>query len=336
MEEANHIVDLIKSAKNIVITSHKSPDGDSIGSSMSMYHFIEALGAKSNICHPDECPDYIEWAKGDIDILNYESNQDEVDELMLQADLIFCLDYNGANRLGKDMGELLTKCSGTKVMIDHHPFPKEFVDVAVSVPSVCSTCQLVYELIDSSGNINLLNQSIATPLYLGIVTDTGSFRFSSVNSRTHEIAAKLIETGINHTDIHEDTFGNVRLEGLKLRGFATSERLELIPDFGIAYIYLREKDLERFDYIKGDTEGLVNIALGVQGVMAAAFFAEKDGAVKISFRSKKDVAVNKLSAENFEGGGHTNAAGGISYLSMDETISKFRSLIPKYFKSVGA
>ena len=144
MDEAKHIVDLIKSAKNIVVTSHRSPDGDSIGSSMSMYHFIDALGAKSNICHPDPCPDFLEWAKGDVDILTYEFDQDAVEKLMLQADLIFCMDYNGANRMGKEMGELLIKCTGTKVMIDHHPFPHEFVDVAVSVPSVCSTCQLIH------------------------------------------------------------------------------------------------------------------------------------------------------------------------------------------------
>lgn len=333
MTQAKEIVDLIKSSENIVITSHKSPDGDSIGCSLGLLRFIQALGKKAEICHPDSCPDYLNWVIQNDVILDYENSQEQVKNLMLQADLIFCLDYNGSGRMGEEMGRILDQATGTKVMIDHHPNPADFVNIAVSIPETCSTCQLIYDLIDYSGNKNLLNAGIGTPIYMGIVTDTGSFRFSSVQPRTHEIVAELIRCGVNHTKVHELTFDNIRPEQLKLRGYALSEKLVVVPEYHIAYISLTDKELSEYHYVKGDTEGLVNIALAVQGVLAAALFQEKDGLVKISFRSKGTIPVNKLAANHFEGGGHVNAAGGISKLSMVETLDKFRSLLPVYFKN---
>lgn len=331
MKQGKEIVEKIKSAENIVITSHKSPDGDSIGSSLGMLRFVQALGKKAQICHPDLCPDYLNWVIEDDSILDFESNPEEVKNKLFQADLIFCLDYNSSGRLGEEMGKILDQATGYKVMMDHHPNPADFVNIAISMPEICSTSQLVYELIDSSGYKYLLNGNIGTPIYLGIVTDTGSFRFSSVQPRTHEIVAELIRNGVNHTKVHELTFDNIRPEQLKLRGYALSEKLVIVPEHRIAYISLTEKELTNHHYIKGDTEGLVNIALAIQGVLVAAYFQEKDGVVKMSFRSKGSIAVNKLAADHFEGGGHLNAAGGISYLSMDETLAKFRSLLPDYF-----
>ena len=325
------IIEEIKNADKIVITSHRSADGDSIGSSVAMMKFIETLGKKAQICHPDPCPDYLKWATNEISIFDFETAPDLVTNYLIESDLIFCLDYNGANRLGNEMGQVLENSSGKKVMIDHHPFPQDFVDIAISEPTVCSTCELIYELIDKSGNKNRLNQEIATPIYLGLMTDTGSFRFSNVKARTHEILSDLLNTGMNHTKVHENTFDNNRIDRLKLRGYATSEKLELIVGYPVAIMALSESDLNKFNYIKGDTEGLVNIALSVEGVKAAIFMAEKDNAVKLSFRSKDDIAVNVIASENFEGGGHTNAAGGISFESLEVTIAKVKSLIPKYF-----
>lgn len=331
MKDANKIVELIKSAKKIVITSHRSPDGDSIGSSLALYRFIQALGCSADICHPDPCPSFIEWAKGDAVILDFEENEAEVTRKMEAADLIFCLDYNGANRLGNAMGEILSSCKGTKVMIDHHLNPDDFVDVAVSEPDVCSTAQLIYELIDASGNLSLMNAEIGAPIYLGIMTDTGSFRFSSVTARTHEIIGGLITAGVNHTAVHEDTYDNNRLDKLKLRGHIIAERLEIIPEYKVAIISVTEDILKSFNYIKGDTEGLVNLALSIEGVEVAAFFTEKGDDVKMSFRSKGELAVNILASENFDGGGHKYAAGGINHDTIENTIAKFKSLLPKYF-----
>ncbi len=332
MKEAVQIVQEIEKASSIVITSHRSPDGDSIGSSLAVYHFIEALGKKAQICHPDPCPTFLNWVKGDVDIVDYENSPEEVGKLMDEADLIFCLDYNGAGRLGNEMGDLLLKTSGKKVMIDHHLNPDDFVDIPVSEPSVCSTSQLIFELIESSGRVDVLNTKIGTPIYLGIMTDTGSFRYSSVAPRTHEILSKLLQVGVQHTDVHEQTFDNNRIDKLRLRAHIIAERLELIKDYHVAIISVTEEELERFNFIKGDTEGLVNVALSIEGVNVAVFFTEKGEAVKISFRSKGDIAVNELASDHFDGGGHKNAAGGISHDGLVDTINRFKTLIPNYFE----
>ena len=326
------IVEAIQEAKNIVITSHKSPDGDSIGSSLALYHFIQSLGKSSVVCHPDKAPNFLLWVEGALDILSFEEQPDEVIQKMHDADLIFCLDYNSADRVGKDIQPLLEQASAKKIMIDHHMHPADFCAIIVSETSVCSTSQLIYELIDQSGNKGLLNEHIGVPIYLGIMTDTGSFRFPSVQARTHEILAELIRSGIKHYEIHEKVYDTNTVDRLQLRGYALSEKLELIENYPVALISVTEDELNRFHYQKGDTEGLVNVALSVDSIKVAAFFAEKDGAVKISFRSKGDYYVNELANDHFEGGGHKYAAGGISFDSLENTINKFKSLIPTYFK----
>ncbi len=331
MREAKSIIETIKNAKRIVITSHKSPDGDSVGSSLGLLRFVQALGYNAVVCHPDPCPNFIDWVKENDTIIDFENNPADVKEHLEAADVLFALDYNGAGRLGNEMGELFTAASGKKIMIDHHLNPDDFVDVAISDPSVCSTSQLIVELIVASGNSDLINASIGNPLYLGIMTDTGSFRFSSVTSRTHELLALLLKSGVKQSDIHEKTFDNNRLDQLRLRSYIIAERLEIVEQYGIAIISVTNKEKERFHYIKGDTEGLVNVALAIEGIKVAAFFVEGDDMVKISFRSKGDIAVNQLSADNFNGGGHKNAAGGASFVSLEETIEKFKSLVPKYF-----
>lgn len=331
MREAKKIIDLIKAAKRIVITSHKSPDGDSIGSSLGLLRFIQALGQKAVVCHPDPSPDFLDWVKDNDVIIDFESHPEDVKQQLSKADLIFALDYNGAGRLGDEMGALFTAANGKKIMIDHHLNPDDFVDVAVSEPSVCSTSQLIVELIVASGNSELINESIGSPLYLGIMTDTGSFRYSSVTSRTHELLALLLKAGVKQSDIHENTFDNNRLDKLRLRSYIIAERLEIMEKYGIAIISVTNKEKERFHHVKGDTEGLVNVALSIEGVKVAAFFVEGDDVVKISFRSKGDIAVNQLSSDHFNGGGHKNAAGGASFVGLEETISTFKSLVPNYF-----
>lgn len=331
MKEAKEIVELIKGAENIVITAHRSPDGDSVGSSMAIYHFIKALGKEAKICHPDPAPAFLDWVKGGVEFVDYIHHEEEVKEIIAQADLLFAMDYNGANRMGHEMGDLFNASSAKKVMIDHHPHPDDFVDISASYPDTCSTCQLVYELAVSSGNGNLISKEMGTAIYLGIMTDTGSFRFSSVKPRTHEIIADLLKRGVDHTSIHESTYDNVPVNRLKLRGYAISNKIEVLEKEGVAVIWLTAEELERFNYQKGDTEGLVNTALGVEGVHVAAFFADKDGQVKISFRSKGTIPVNKIAMEHFNGGGHVNAAGGVANESIEDAVERFKSLVPEYF-----
>ena len=256
----------------------------------------------------------------------------EIEGLFREADLVFCLDYNAVNRVGEGMQALLENSIAKKIMIDHHLEPEDFAFITVSETSVCSTSQLIVELIEQSGNLELLDNIVGTPLYLGILTDTGSFRFPSVQPRTHELLAKLLTAGVKHFLVHENLNDNNTVGRLRLQGYAMSEKLEVLSDYNVALISMTDAELTRFDYQKGDTEGLVNIALSIKGMKAAMFFSDRDGIIKISFRSKgKENPGNALAKEHFGGGGHANASGGMSELSMDETLAKIKTLIPIYF-----
>lgn len=331
----NQIVESIQSAGHIVITAHKSPDGDSIGSSVAMLEFCKSLGKTAVICHPDPAPDFLLWLPEAKNILNMEQHEQEVKRQLEQADLIFCLDYNDASRVGDKMKPLLESSKAKKVMIDHHLNPADFVDLLISEPEVCSTCQLVYELIDGSGNLDLLNVATGTAIYLGIMTDTGSFRFPSVQVRTHEILGHLIEIGVKHYEIHENVYDTNTLDRLRLRGYACSEKLEIIDHNQVAIISLTKEELNRFNHKKGDTEGLVNVALSVLGIRAAVLFTEGDGYIKISFRSKgKENPINVLASEHFSGGGHANASGGRFDGKMEDAIKLLRSVVDDYLKPI--
>lgn len=331
MNQALTILDWIKNSKHIVITSHKSPDGDSIGSSLGLLHFINKFNTACTICHPDPAPSFLKWLDGADGILTLETDEQAVQEHVKSCDLLFCLDYNDPSRTGDKMGQMIIDSNAKKVMFDHHLNPSDFVDIAISDTGACSTSQLIYELIAESGNKNLLDKSIGTPLYLGIMTDTGSFRFNSVKPNTHRIIADLLEAGVQHDEIHEKTFDVNTVQKLKLRGFAISEKLVELSDLKAAYISLSSEELERFDHEKGDTEGLVNVALSLEKVKIAAFFSEKDGEIKISFRSKgKDHPINGLAGKYFQGGGHANASGGKFEGKLEDAITLFKKVLPEY------
>ena len=323
----------ILAASHIVITAHKSADGDSVGSSLGLLHFIEKLGKKAVICHPDPAPEFLYWLDTS-GILLMCDQPEQVEAAFGEADLIFCLDYNATNRIGPDMQALLEASSSKKIMIDHHLNPEDFPTIVVSETAVSSTAQLIVELIAQTGHIDLLDEKIGTPLYLGILTDTGSFRFSSVQPRTHEVLAKLLAAGVQHHLVHEMLNDNNTVGRLRLQGFAMSEKLEVLEDFQVSIISLSKEELAKYNYQKGDTDGLANLALSIRGMKVAIVFTERDGIMKISFRSKgTENPVNVLAAEHFNGGGHANASGGMSELSVSETLDKIKGLIPKYFSA---
>lgn len=325
------IINAIEGAENIVITAHKSPDGDSVGSSIGLYRFIQKLGKNVTICHPDKAPSFFNWLNEVKDILIFETNAEEVTQKINEADLLICLDYNNFSRVGDEMKQVLEQFNEKIILIDHHLYPISEVDILLSEPAICSTCQLVYEVISNSNKAALLDVDIATPLYLGIVTDTGSFRFPSVDFRTHQIVAEMLKLGVVHNKIHENTFDNNTIDRLKLRGYATSEKLELVHENRIAIISLTLGELNRFNYQKGDTEGLVNVALSIEGVKAAIMLTEHEKQIRMSFRGKDDYEVNVIASEQFNGGGHKYAAGGASTLSLQETIQLLKEQIPAYF-----
>jgi bifunctional oligoribonuclease and PAP phosphatase NrnA len=323
MSQAQAISEAVRSASHIVIVSHKSPDGDSIGSSMAMYHLLQNLGKQPVVVHPDPAPEFLHWVPGQETIVSFDKDPSKATALLNAADLIMCLDFNEPGRVGKDMQPVLGQAPGMKVMIDHHLNPSDFCTHIISEPSSCSTAQLVYEWAEETGLKPMLDVTAGTCIYLGIMTDTGSFRFPSVNPKTHRILADLIELGVAHFKVHENVYDTNTIDRIRLRGFALSERLVCLEGIPVAYIALSAEDLDRFHYQKGDTEGLVNQVLGIVGIKMAVLFMEKDGSIKISFRSKGAYTVNDLAAKYFEGGGHAYAAGGISQASMAETTEKF-------------
>ncbi len=322
----------ILAASHIVITAHKSADGDSIGSSLGLLFFIEKLGKKAVVCHPDKAPDFLYWLDSSS-ILLMEENPEAVTAQMKKADLIFCLDYNATSRVGPDMQVLLEATTCNKIMIDHHLEPEDFSTLSISEPTASSTAQLIVDLMEETGHLELLDEKIGTPLYLGILTDTGSFKYNSVKPRTHEVLAKLLAAGVEHHLIHEKLNDTNTESRLRLQGYAMSEKLEILYDHNVAIIALSKEELAKYNYQKGDTDSLANTLLSIKGMKAAIVFKEKDGIMKISFRSKgAENPVNVLAADHFDGGGHANAAGGMSDLTVGETLEKLKELIPQYFQ----
>jgi len=323
----------IEAANSIVITAHKSPDGDSIGSSLGLLRFIEKLGKSSKVCHPDPAPGYLSWLDTSSFLVMTEQPE-EVSEAFRKADLVFCLDYNATSRVGAAMQVLLEAVTCKTVMIDHHLEPEEFPTLRVSETTASSTSELIVELIEQSGNGAILDEVIGTPLYLGIMTDTGNFRFPSTKPHTHEILAKLLAAGVQHHLIHEALSDNNTESRLRLQGFALCEKLEIMDKYMVAIISLSKEELAKYHYQKGDTDSLANQALSIKGMKAAIVFSERDGIIKISFRSKgQENPVNVMASEHFSGGGHANASGGMSELTVSETLAKMKELVPQYFSA---
>ncbi len=334
MYQSSHkILEFVEQAQSIVITSHKSPDGDSIGSSLALFHILKKWGRNVQIVHPDPAPVFLHWVPGQEQIIDFETKREQAVAAMQSADLIFCLDYNHPSRVGDHMQVLLMESTSNKVMIDHHLHPADFCQAVISETAACSTCELVYSWIKDIGRSDDIDQTSGACIYLGIMTDTGSFRFPSVSPGTHEILADLLRRGVKHYLVHESVYDTNTVDRIKLRGYALSEKLVCLNDIPVAYVSLSEKELEKYNYQKGDTEGLVNQILGIQGVKMAVLFVEKEGKVKISFRSKGDYFVNELANTHFEGGGHAYASGGISTESLEKTVEKFvtfvKDFIPK-------
>ena len=314
-------------SKKLLITTHKSPDGDAIGSSVAWFHFLKAQRKEALIVLPDEPADFLLPFLKNVDFLIYEKYPAKVDTMLADFDLVFCLDYNAPSRVGKQMEALLEKVKCKKVMIDHHQNPEEFCEIVISRPEICSTAQLIYECIEELGAKDFLNKSCCEAIYLGILTDTGSFRYPSVTAKTHLILAHLLEMGVVHFKIHEEIFDVNTLDKIQLRAYAIANKFEKIPGFPIGLISMSSEELQRFNYQKGDTEGLVNVILSIEGISIALFLMEAKEGIKMSFRSKGAFFVNDFAEKNFSGGGHKYAAGGFSSESLNVTISRFKALV---------
>lgn len=317
-------------ANNIVIVPHKGPDGDAIGSSLGLYHFLKEKGHHVSVIAPNDYPDFLKWLPGQEDILIYEKDYMVCKPLITNADIIFTLDFNDLRRSG-DMQEPLSEANATFIMIDHHPEPADYADHTYSDTTMSSTCQMVYQFIKKLRSVKNITPEIATCLYTGIMTDTGSFRFRSTSSETHRVIADLIDKGADNANIHQQIYDTSSENRLKLLGTAL-QNIRVNKDLRTAYITLSQEELDKNNFRKGDTEGFVNYGLSLEGIIFAAIFIEHkaEGIIKISFRSKGTFNVNEFSRAHFHGGGHVNAAGGKSTISLEETVIKFNSTLPQY------
>lgn len=307
----------------VVIIPHKNPDGDAMGSCLAWQGMLNQLGHSTSVIAPNDYPTFLHWLPGHDSVLIYENDQELANKLIAGANIVFTLDFNTLKRIDQ-MGARVAESAAKKVMIDHHQEPDDYADIMFSNPAIGSTCEFVFQIIDAMGLAKHINQDIASCLYTGIVTDTGSFRFPSVTSATHRAVATLIDAGANHSEIHEKIKDNARPDRLKLLGIAL-KNMVFISEYKTAYITISQDELDACNYQKGDTEGFVNYGLSVAGIEMAVLMTEskKEETIKISFRSKGDLAVNLFAKTYFEGGGHINAAGGKSDKTLRETEAYF-------------
>ncbi|WP_025666272.1 DHH family phosphoesterase [Aquimarina megaterium] len=330
--EINKVRGLLSSSKNIVIVTHKNPDGDAIGSSLALYHYLISLGHNVTVITPNDYPLFLKWMPGENTILKYDNDTKIALSKIENADLIFTLDFNHFSRSG-DMENVLAKTETSFIMIDHHQQPANYAKFTYSDPGMSSTCQMIYHFIEKLDDLDKITSEVATCIYVGIMTDTGSFRYRSTTSTTHKVIADLIDRGADNTRIHENIYDTNTLSKIQLKGVALNN-LRVLPEYKTAYITLSQKELDQHNFKKGDTEGFVNFGLSIKGIKFAAIFIENKGEeiIKISLRSKGDFSVNEFSRNHFEGGGHNNAAGGRSNLSLSNTVEKFISILPTYKK----
>ena len=323
------IASLLIVPQRILLTTHSNPDGDAIGSSLALSFYLKKKGHHVDIMVPDPYPEFLSWMPGCGKILIYTFNPEECIHAINNADIIIAADYNQLNRLN-EAGNLVRRSAAKKVLIDHHLNPLDEFDLKISITLTSSTSELVFSFIEEMGDLPLLDKDIAECIYTGIITDTGSLSYACNYIKTYQIIAELFRLGIDGERLHRLIYDTYSESRLRLLGYSISDQLVVLPEFYTAYITLSKKDMERFNYQIGDTEGIVNYALSVKNINLAALFTERDGIVKVSFRSKGNFSVNKLARECFGGGGHRNAAGANCTTSLEDTVLKFRNLLPSF------
>ncbi|MBA6155492.1 DHH family phosphoesterase [Tenacibaculum sp. S7007] len=334
LKHFKELQEFLSQPKNIVIIGHRNPDGDAVGSTLGLKHYFDKKGHTTQVLMPNEYPDFLHWIPGSDTVKRFDRQNTQSIKALAKSDIVFLLDFNALHRVGTDVQNTLEKYENDFALIDHHQQPDDF-KYMYSDTTMSSTCQMVYNFIVMMGDNDLIDKNIATCLYTGIMTDTGSFRFRSTTSTTHRIIADLIDKGAENDRIHSNVHDANSYSRLLLLGQALSN-MKVLPEYKTAFITLTEEEKKRFNFEKGDTEGVVNYALSLKGIVFAAIFIEdvEQGIIKMSLRSKGKFSVNQFARNYFNGGGHDNAAGGKSLESMEDTIATFKSLLPKYQKEL--
>ena len=320
---------LLSTPKKIAIIPHRGPDGDAMGSTLALYHFLLKNNHDAVVISPNEFPDFLAWMPGSETVKIFEKDKQNCTKILDEAELIFTLDFNALHRTG-EMEQVLAKLTAPFIMIDHHQKPDDYAAITYSDTAFGSTCEMIYNFISFLGKKDQIDKVIGTCIYTGILTDSGSFRFPKTTGNTHRIVAELIDLGVENTEIPTLLFDNSGFERLQLLGRAL-QNMKVIAEHKTAYTTLNQEELNSFNYVKGDTEGIVNYGLQIKGIHFAAIFIEnkEEKIIKISFRSQGDFDVNQFARDYFHGGGHRNAAGGKSEETMEETIEKFENLVTK-------
>jgi len=332
MEEIKEIRTLLSSPKDIVIISHRNPDGDALGSSWALKYFLEKFHHSVKVIFPSEYPPIFSFVKDIENSIIYDFTPDKAIEAIKQAEIIYCLDFNGLDRVDK-MGPIIAESRAKKILIDHHLDPEDFTDYMFSDPTASSTCELIFQFIEDLGELQHMDKRISETLFIGLITDTGSFKYST-NPRTYAVASRLKNYGADDYFIQDKIFNSLKEKNLKLLGHCLANRFELLPEYKTGIIHLTRKDYADFEIARGDTEGIVNYILMVQGIEVAAFITEQPTIVKLSLRSKGDISVQEIARNHFKGGGHKNASGGAAYAKLSDVIDKFKKVLPKYISEV--
>lgn len=323
---------LLNQPRKIVITTHHKPDGDAMGSSLGLYNYLIQQGHHTQVITPTDYPDFLAWMPGNENVIIFTEHVDESAALVADAEIIFCLDFNTLSRIN-ELGELVRASGAIKVMIDHHLEPEDFDDYRHWDINACASAQLVYDfIVNQLQNKVLVNRDVATCLYTGIMTDSASFRLPNTTPAVHRIAAELMEAGAVNWHIHELVYSNSSESRLNFLGHCLKNKLEVLHEYNTAFISVNKQELEEYDVITGDTEGIVNYALSITGIRLAAFIVERTDKVKLSLRSRGEFPANEICKKYFNGGGHRNAAGGVSTDSLEEVINQFKQILPEYKK----
>jgi phosphoesterase RecJ-like protein len=327
MKPISEIFSLLEEPKNIAITFHQKPDADAMGSGLGLYNFLIQFGHSVTVISPTNWAGFLSWMPGAKKVLDFEMQNEKALNALKEAQWLFCLDFNVLSR-ARNMEPVINNLTCTKILIDHHQQPQtEAFDYGISNTEKSSTAEMVFDFIINSGHAEKINIDVSECLYAGVMTDTGSFRFNSTSADVHRMVAKLKETGLNHSQIHENLFDNFMEGRFRFFGNTLLNRMEIFYEYNTALIAIPQKDLIKFNVKTGDTEGLVNFPLSIKGIKLAAIIIDRGDERKSSFRSKGGFDVNTFARKYFNGGGHFNAAGGKNTESLDEVIAKFKKAI---------
>lgn len=316
--------------RKVVVVTHFKPDADALGSSLGLAGYLKKKGHSVSVITPSDYPDFLSWMPGNDEVVIFQKDRPTaVQQIIRACEIVFCLDFSSLKRIN-DLGEMIAQSPAKKVLIDHHLEPEDFADFVQWDITAASTAELVYDLIQQLGDDSLVDADIANCLYAGLMTDTGSFRHPNTHQREFLTAAALVKHGADPFLVSKLIYDNNSIERLRLMGFVLSERLKILPEYRTAYITLTAEDLKKFSSQTGDTEGLVNYGLSVKDIRLSVLISDRKENIKLSFRSLGDFSVNDMARKHFEGGGHKNAAGGQTHLTLEETVKKFMELLPQY------